>query len=87
VSFPDGRTTDVLLTIAFFALACAIIYSARRIPLILVSFWCCEESFRTIFFARASWGATLGSIHSQPFSRSLCELKLEESSAFTPRFL
>jgi predicted PurR-regulated permease PerM len=37
MSFPDGRTTYVLLTIAFFALACAIIYSARRIPLILVS--------------------------------------------------
>jgi predicted PurR-regulated permease PerM len=33
---PDRRTTDVLLTIAFFALACAIIYSARRILLILV---------------------------------------------------
>lgn len=36
MSFPDRRTTDVFLTIAFFALACAIIYSARRILLIFV---------------------------------------------------
>lgn len=33
---PDRRTTDVLLTVAFFVAACAIIYSARRILLIFV---------------------------------------------------
>ena len=36
MSFPERRTTDVLLTIAFFVLGCAIIYSARRILLIFV---------------------------------------------------
>jgi predicted PurR-regulated permease PerM len=36
MSFPDRRTTDVLLTVAFFVLVCAIIYSARRILLIFV---------------------------------------------------
>jgi len=36
MSFPDRRTTDVFLTIAFFALAFAIVYCARRILLIFV---------------------------------------------------
>ena len=36
MSFPDRRTTDVLLTIAFFVSLCAVIYSARRILLIFV---------------------------------------------------
>jgi len=36
MSFPDRRTTDILLTIASFVLVCAIIYSARRILLIFV---------------------------------------------------
>lgn len=36
MSFPDRRTTDVLLTIAFFVLGCALIYSARRVLLIFV---------------------------------------------------
>jgi predicted PurR-regulated permease PerM len=36
MSFPDRRTTDVLLTVAFFVLVCAIIYSARHILLIFV---------------------------------------------------
>lgn len=36
MSFPDRRTTDILLTVAFFVLVCAIIYSARRILLIFV---------------------------------------------------
>jgi predicted PurR-regulated permease PerM len=36
MSFPDRRTTDVLLTVVLFLLVCAIIYSARRILLIFV---------------------------------------------------
>jgi predicted PurR-regulated permease PerM len=36
MSFPDRRTTDVLLTIVLFLLVCTIIYSARRILLIFV---------------------------------------------------
>jgi hypothetical protein len=34
--FPDRRTTDVRLTVAFFVLVCAIIYSARHILLVFV---------------------------------------------------
>src|SRR5215469_3192818 len=36
MSFPDRRTTDVLLTVALFIFVCAIVYSARRIVLIFV---------------------------------------------------
>jgi predicted PurR-regulated permease PerM len=36
MSFTDRRTIDVLLTIAFFVLVCALIYSARRILLVFV---------------------------------------------------
>ena len=36
MSFPDRRTTDVLLTVAFFVAVSAIIYSARHILLIFV---------------------------------------------------
>ena len=36
MAFPDRRTADVLLTILFFAVVCAGIYSARRIFLIFV---------------------------------------------------
>lgn len=36
MSFPDRRTTDVLLTVALFILVCAIIYSARRVVLIFI---------------------------------------------------
>ena len=36
MAFPDRRTADILLTILFFALVCAAVYSARRILLIFV---------------------------------------------------
>ena len=36
MAFPDRRTADVLLTILFFAVVCAAVYSARRIILIFV---------------------------------------------------
>ena len=36
MAFPDRRTADVLLTILFFAVVCAGIYSARRIILIFI---------------------------------------------------
>jgi predicted PurR-regulated permease PerM len=36
MSFPDRRTTNVLLTIAFFLSLCGIIYSARRVLLVFV---------------------------------------------------
>jgi len=36
MAFPERRTADVLLTILFFAVVCAAVYSARRILLIFV---------------------------------------------------
>src|SRR5207245_8411208 len=36
MAFPERRTADVLLTILFFAVVCAALYSARRIILIFV---------------------------------------------------
>ena len=36
MAFPDRRTADILLTILFFAVVCAALYSARRIILIFV---------------------------------------------------
>jgi predicted PurR-regulated permease PerM len=36
MAFPERRTADVLLTILFFAVVCAAVYSARRIILIFV---------------------------------------------------
>ena len=36
MAFPERRTADVLLTILFFALVCAVVYGARRIILIFV---------------------------------------------------
>jgi predicted PurR-regulated permease PerM len=36
MAFPERRTADILLTILFFAVVCAAVYSARRIILILV---------------------------------------------------
>src|SRR5271169_4203613 len=36
MAFPERRTADVLLTILFFAVVCAAVYSARRIILIFL---------------------------------------------------
>jgi predicted PurR-regulated permease PerM len=36
MAFPERRTADILLTILFFAIVCAAVYSARRIILIFV---------------------------------------------------
>lgn len=36
MAFPERRTADVLLTILFFAVVCAVVYSARRIILLFV---------------------------------------------------
>src|ERR1700692_234000 len=36
MAFPDRRIADVLLTILFFAVVCAAVYTARRIILIFV---------------------------------------------------
>src|SRR6266566_2433730 len=36
MAFPQRRTLDILLTILFFGVACAAVYSARRILLIFV---------------------------------------------------